>query len=485
MTRLEQNVTPLFNAIKQYVEDKVVQFHVPGHKQGQGIPELREYIGEKALQMDANGMDDLDFANNPTGVIFEAEKLMAQAFGAQNAFFLVNGTSAGVHAMIMSVCEPGDKIIIPRNAHKSTIGGIILSGAIPVYIQPEVEDHLGIAMGISVESLKKTVKEHPHAKAVFVINPTYYGYASDLKSIVRVAHRHGMAVLVDEAHGAHMSFHDDFPLTAMEVGADMSASSMHKTGGAMTQSSVLLLRSNMVAPERVKQVLNLTYTSSASYLLMCSLDIARKQLAVRGSDMLEQTLELARWAREEINRISGLYAFGKELCGRPGVHDFDETKLGINVSRLGMSGYQMETRLRKEYNIQIELSDLYNILAIVSIGDTKESVQVLVSALQAISAASAHVEAMPTQFLPTRPKMIVSPRDAFYSTKKVVALEEAEGEIAGEMVMAYPPGIPVICMGEKITRDIIEYIQKLKAEKCQLQGAADPYVNMLRVLGSE
>lgn len=485
MTRLDQKRTPLFDAVKKYVENKVVQFHVPGHKQGRGIPELRDYIGERALQMDANGMEDLDFANNPTGVIHESEKLLAHAYGAQNAYFLVNGTTAGVQAMIMSACDPGDKIIIPRNAHKSTIGGIILSGAMPVYIQPAINEKLGIAMGITEESLKKAIKENPHAKAVFVINPTYYGAASDLKSIVRIAHRHGMAVLVDEAHGAHMSFHDDFPLTAMEVGADMSAASLHKTSGSMTQSSVLLLRSNMIAPEKVRQVLNLTYTSSASYLLMCSIDVARKQLATKGSDMLEKTLHLARWAREEINKIEGLYSFGKELIGTPGCEDFDETKLGINVRGLGLTGYQTETILRKDYNIQIELSDLSNILAIVSLGDRKEDLEALINALKDLAAKTGVKEYKHEHIIPHNPKMIVSPRDAFYSHKKSIPLEESAGEIAGEMVMAYPPGIPVIAMGERITKDIIEYIKLLKEQKCQLQGTADPYVNTIMVLGAE
>ncbi|RCX20939.1 arginine decarboxylase [Anaerobacterium chartisolvens] len=485
LTRLDQKRTPLFDAVKKYVDDKVIQFHVPGHKQGRGIRELSDYVGERVLQMDANGMEDLDYANNPTGVILEAERLMANAFGAQNAYFLVNGTSAGVQAMIMSACEPGDKIIIPRNAHKSTIGGIILSGAMPVYIQPEINERLGIAMGITEESFKKIIKEHPHSKAVFLINPTYYGAVSDLKAIVRIAHRHDMAVLVDEAHGAHMSFHDDFPLTAMEVGADMSAASMHKTAGSMTQSSVLLLRSDMISPQKVKQVLNLTYTSSASYLLMCSLDIARKQLATSGSDMLENTLEMARWARREINSIKGLYAFGEELKGTPGCHDFDETKLGINVRGLGYTGYQMEAKLRKEYNIQIELSDLCNILAIVSIGDRREDLQALINALSDISSKVGDVEYKNTVIIPQNPKMIVSPRDAFYSPKKMIPLEESIGEIAGEMVMAYPPGIPVICMGERITKDIVEYIGVLKQEKCELQGTSDPYVNYISVLGAE
>jgi arginine decarboxylase len=485
LIKLDQKRTPLFDAVKKYVEDKVVPFDVPGHKQGRGLEELKEYIGERTLQMDANGMDELDYANNPTGVILEAERLFAQAFGAQNAFFLVNGTTAGVQAMIMSACEPGDKIIIPRNAHKSTVGGIILSGVLPIYIQPEINERLGIAMGVTCESIKKAIKENPHARAVFLINPTYYGAASDLKSIVRLAHRHDMAVLVDEAHGAHMSFHDDFPLTAMEVGADMSAASMHKTGGSMTQSSILLLRSNQITAEKVKQVLSLTYTSSASYLLMCSLDIARKQLATQGSDMLEETLELVRWARNEINKIDGLYAFGKELIGTPGFYDFDETKLGINVASLGYTGYEMEWKLRKEYNIQIELSDLYNILGIVTIGSRKEHFEALINALKDIASKTGVKEIKRHTIIPHNPKMIVSPRDAFYSPNKVVPLEESAGEIAGEMVMAYPPGIPVICMGERITEDIIEYINLLKDQKCQLQGTSDPKVDYIRVLGSE
>ena len=484
MIKLDQKKTPLFDAIKKYVDDKVIQFHVPGHKQGVGLSELREYIGEKALQMDANGMEDLDYANNPTGVILEAEKLTAQAFGAQNAYFLVNGTTAGVQTMILSACEPGDKIIIPRIAHKSTIGGIILSGAIPIYIQPEINEELGIAMGITEENLKKTIKEHPHAKAVLIINPSYYGVACDLKAVVRIAHRHEMAVLVDEAHGAHMSFHDDFPLTAMEVGADMSAVSMHKTAGSMTQSSVLLLRSNLISPEKVKETLNLTYTTSASYLLMSSLDIARKQLATKGSDILEKTLLLSRWAREEINKIEGLYAFGKELIGTPGCFDFDETKLGICVKGLGYTGYQMESKLRKEYNIQFELSDLYNILGIISVGDTNENIENLINALKDISSKNKKKEFTDLPLIPHSPKMIVSPRDAFYSLKKRVSLDMSEGEISGEMIMAYPPGIPVICMGERITKEIIDFIKILKKEKCQLQGTADPYVDFVRVLGS-
>lgn len=482
--RINQNRTPLFDAVRKYAEDGVVPFHVPGHKQGKGLQEMVEYLGRNALRMDVNGMEELDFANNPTGVISEAQKLMACAFGAEYAFFLVNGTTSGVQTMILASCEPGSRIILPRNAHKSTIGGIILSGAIPAYVQPEINNELGIAMGVSVDSIKKAIKQNPHAKAVFVINPTYYGMTSDLKSIVRIAHMHDMAVLADEAHGAHMSFHDDFPLTAMEVGADMSAASIHKTAGSLTQSSVLLSRGNLIGLDRVKHSLDLTFTSSASYLLMCSLDIARKQLAVNGSELLEETLRLARWARNEINGIDGLYAFGRELEGTGGCADFDETKLGVNVVRLGYTGYQVESILRKNYNIQVEMSDLYNILAVVTIGDRQEDLEALVNALRDLALGSEVREFRKASVLPQNPEMIVSPRDAFYNPKKIIKLEAAAGEIAGEMVMAYPPGIPVLCLGERITCDMVDYIKILKEEKCQLQGTSDSSVEYIRVLGS-
>jgi len=482
--RINQNRTPLFDAVKKYIDNEVIPFHVPGHKQGRGIQELADYIGEMSLRMDVNGMEDLDFANNPTGVIKEAQDLMAHAFGAEYAYFLVNGTTSGVQTMILSACEPGSRIIIPRNAHKSTIGGIILSGAMPVYVQPEINADIGITMGVSVDSIKKAIKQNPHARAVFVINPTYYGMTSDLKSIVRVAHMHDMAVLVDEAHGAHMSFHDDFPLTAMEVGADMSAASIHKTGGSLTQSSVLLSRGGLISQNSIKHSLGLTFTSSASYLLMCSLDIARKQLATKGAEMLQETLELARWARNEINYISGLYAFGRELIEREGCNDFDETKLGINVSKIGFTGYQIEAMLRNKFNIQVEMSDLNNILAIISIGDRQEHILSLVEALRKLSEGRSENMIRKVTPIPDSLEMIVSPRDAFYNAKKTVRLEEAAGEIAGEMVMVYPPGIPVICLGERITEDIIEYLKLLKEEKCQLQGTSDPKVDYIRVLGS-
>ena len=484
MTEKEQNRAPLFEALKDYHSRNVIPFDVPGHKHGVGLPELAGYVGKKVLEIDVNSMECLDNLNNPIGVIKEAEELAARAYGAEKAFFLVNGTTSGVQAMIMAACRPGEKIILPRNAHKSAIAGMILSGAVPIYIQPEINEELGIAMGMTVESVLRTMEEHPDAKAVFVIHPTYYGAVSDLAAIVEAAHGYGMAVLADEAHGAHFNFHPNLPASAMELGADASASSTHKTGGSLTQSSLLLMRSGILDPSYMKTTLNLTQTTSASYLLMTSIDVARKQLATRGKDILGRLLEIVRDAKAQLNEIDGLYAFGSELVGSPGVFDFDDTKLGVNVRELGLSGYDAEKLLRKEYNIQVELADMYNILAITAVGDTEESIGSLVAAIKDLAKHHRNGDVREiTRGMLTNPEIVVSPRDAYYSSKKPVKPEESIGCVSGESIMAYPPGIPLVTPGEMITREIVEYAKMLKAEKCMLQGTQDPYVDTILVLG--
>jgi arginine/lysine/ornithine decarboxylase len=360
---------------------------------------------------------------------------------------------------------------------------MILSGAVPIYVQPEINYDLGIAMGMPVDSVREAIKNNPNATSVFVINPTYYGAVSSLREICEIAHQNNMLVLADEAHGAHLPFNDELPVSAMEAGADMSAVSLHKTGGSMTQSSALFIRqSDKVTSNRVKSVLNLTQTTSASYILMASIDMARKQLAWRGRELVSKTLDLARYAREKINKIDGLYAFGKELVGTPGVYDFDETKLSIYVRKLGMSGYEMENVLRKEYNIQIELSDFYNIMAIMTFGDEKEDVDRLIAALKDIARKRGVKNIQNSNLVPCKTEMIIRPRDAYYSPKQTVKIEDAVGEISGEMIMAYPPGIPVICPGERITHEVVEYVQALKQEDTQLQGTEDPFINYIKVL---
>lgn len=483
MTKLDQKITPLFDALQKYVSDDTVQFHVPGHKQGKGLPEFMEFVGQNTLAIDLTCLPDLDNICNSVSTIKHAQQLAAEAYKADHSYFLVNGTTYGIQAMIMAVCEPGDKIIIPRNAHKSAVGGLILSGAQPIYIEPQIHPDFGISMGITAEAVEEALSQHPDAKAVFVVYPTYYGTACDLKAIVEVSHARNVPVVVDEAHGAHLAFHDALPVSAIECGADISASSTHKLAGSMTQSSILLLREGLVNPQKVKAVLNLTQTTSPSYVLMASLDIARKQMALKGKELLDRTLKLTSYARKELAETPGLELLDENVIGKFGCVAFDPTKITVNVLGLGLSGYEMERILRDQYRLQVELADLYNVIFLVTIGDDMESINYLIETVKKIAASCSLgkvVKYCPK--LPGIPELVVSPREAFYSDIKFVPFQDAEGEICAEMIMAYPPGIPLVLPGERISRDIIDYVEVLKKENAELQGTEDPEINFIRVL---
>lgn len=478
-----QERTPLFDALRRYVDEGTISFHVPGHKHGVGLPEFTQFTGKNVMNIDLTLLPDLDSIYHPTGAIKEAQDLAADAYGAEHAYFLVNGTTSGIQAMLMSVCREGDEIIVPRNAHKSVIGGIILSGAKPVYIQPEIDDYFGIAKGVEPESVERALAEHPNAKAVFIIHSTYYGMASYLPRIVEIAHSYNVPVLADEAHGAHFHFHPALPVSAIAAGADMSAASAHKLAGSMTQSSILLLRSEYIDPKHVKTILNLTQTTSPSYVLMASLDVARKQMALQGEQRLERVLELASRARRELNKISGVRVCGEEMVGTPGCWAYDATKLAINIRGLGLTGYAAETILREKHHLAFEMSDYYNLLAVVSLGDDDTSIGRLLTGIAEL-AETCGTKRYPVKsiVLPPPPEMVALPREAFYSDTKSINLDLAAGEVSAEMVMAYPPGIPMLCPGERITREIIDYIKELKAGRARLQGLEDPAMQQIRVL---
>ena len=348
-----QQKTVLVDALRKHLNNRVVRFDVPGHKGGRGNKEFRDFIGEEAMKMDVNSMKPLDNLCHPTSVIREAQDIAAKAFGAKEAYFMVSGTTGSVQAMIMSTCKAGDKLIMPRNVHRSAINALVICGATPVYINPGLNKKLGISLGMSVSDVKKAIKENPDAKAILVNNPTYYGICSDLKSIVKLAHENNMLVLVDEAHGAHFYFGDNMPISAMAAGADMAAISMHKTGGSLTQSSILLSGERINA-DYVRQIINLTQTTSSSYLLLTSLDAARKNLSINGKALFKKTIDFAEYARTEINKLGGFYAYGRELIDNDMVCDFDSTKLSVFTKDIGLAGIEVYDILRDEYNIQIE-----------------------------------------------------------------------------------------------------------------------------------
>ena len=473
--------SPLYEALENFRKKRIVPFDVPGHKRGRGNPELVSLLGERCVGLDVNSMKPLDNLCHPSSVIREAEDLAAAAFGAAHSFFMVGGTTSSVQNMIFSVCKEGDKIIMPRNVHKSAINALILCGAIPVYVNPEVDKKLGISLGMEPKKLLQAVEDNPDAVAVLVNNPTYYGICSDLKSIVKIAHEHGMKVLVDEAHGTHFSFNDDLPVSGMAAGADMSAVSMHKSGGSLTQSSILLLSESMNA-DHVRQIINLTQTTSASYLLMASLDISRRNLALTGVNSFKKVMDMAVYARAEINDIGDYYAYGKELINGTSVYDFDVTKLAVYTRDLGLAGIEVYDILRDEYDIQIEFGDISNILAYISIGDRKQDIERLVGALDDIKRLFKRDKAGMLSAEYINPKVAVPPRKAFYSEKISLPIRAAEGKICTEFVMCYPPGIPILAPGELITKEIIEYILYAKAKGCSMQGTEDFEVERLNVL---
>ncbi|MDP3386469.1 MAG: aminotransferase class I/II-fold pyridoxal phosphate-dependent enzyme [Eubacteriales bacterium] len=480
---VKQNKTPLLDAMLDYKNKNCTPFDVPGHKYGRGAKELVEIFGEKALSLDFNSMKPLDMLSSPTSVIKEAESLLAEAYGADNGYFVVNGTSSAVKSMIMAVCKPGDKIIIPRNAHKSVVSALIMSGAIPVYIQPEYDVKLGIFHGVDTAKAINTINENADAKAIFLINPTYYGAVSELTAIVEHAHRFKMAVLVDEAHGAHLGFHGELPSSAMEAGADASAVSTHKTGGSLTQSSAIVSRNGLIQDSQIRKYLNINGTTSSSYLLMGSIDAARKNLALNGQEILRQALDIARFARDEINKIPGFYAFGKEIVGRPGVYGFDETKLVINSCKMGITGFELYDILRDRYNIQMELGDTYNTLAVISLGDTYESAQILIDALRHIASNNKRNEKYINHLKNVGELEVrMSPRDAFYSETERIKLKESAGRISCESIMAYPPGIPIVTPGEAITGEVIEYALHLKDNNALITDVEDIELNYIQVV---
>ena len=476
-----QDNAPIHEALLQHKKNRVVPFDVPGHKGGRGIPELTEFLGIDCLKVDVNSMKPLDNLIHPVSVIKAAEELAAEAFSADAAFFMVNGTTAAVQAMIMSTCKAGDKIIMPRNVHRSSINALVVCGAIPVYVNPGVNHEVGIPLGTSVDVLKTAIKENPDAKAILVNNPTYYGICSNLKEIVEVAHANGIKVLVDEAHGAHFYFGENLPISAMAAGADMSAVSMHKTGGSLTQSSFLLCKAT-VDPGYVRQIINLTQTTSASYLLLSSLDLARKNMYLNGKEMVEKTISLAEYARQEINQIGGYYAFSSEIIDGDTVFDFDRTKLSVHTIEIGLAGVEVYDLLRDEYGIQVEFGDIGNLLAIISAGDRPFEIERLISSLSEIKRIYGKDKVGILNHEYIDPEVVYSPQQAFYSDKKSVLLKEAAGHVAGEFVMCYPPGIPILAAGERITKDIIDYIVYAKEKGSSITGPKDMTIEHINII---
>ena len=480
---------PLAEAMQEYAAGGALAFHTPGHKQGKGAHHLlRRLITEEGLRQEVSLMSELDDLAHPDGCIAEAQKLAAELYGARQSFFMINGTTGAIHTMLMAALSPGDVVLLPRNAHRSVWGGLVLAGARPVWLQPEVDSELGIAEGLSLKTVREAIEQHPEAKALVAVHPTYYGVTSRLREIAELLHQNGMLLLVDEAHGAHLHFSAELPEDALAAGADLVAQSTHKLVGSLTQTSMLHLGSERVPYEKVRRCAGLLSSTSANYLLLASLDIARLQLAEKGPELVGRSLELARKARKEINRIKGLFCFGPERMGKEGADALDETKLTVNVSGLKISGAEAERFLRWQEGLQIELADARNILFLLTLGDGEAEIARLLEALRHLSdkyypaAAETKTAAGLNFALPAMPRTVLTPRQAFYQEQETVCARAAAGRISAEEITFYPPGIPLLVPGEEITDALLEYSRALLAQGLHITGVADSGLETLRVI---
>ena len=486
MERERQSKTPIFSVLKDvYAKREVLPFHVPGHKNGKGAEkEFHEFIGENPFKIDVTIFDLVDGLHNPKSHIKEAQELAAEAFGAEKTLFCVHGTSGAIQAMVMSCVKAGEKIIVPRNTHKSVNAGIILSGCIPIYMQPDIDNENGIAHGVTPRTVEKTLEEHPDAAAVLVINPTYYGVSTDLEKIAEIVHSYDIPLLVDEAHGPHLIFSDKLAKSAMEAGADICCQSTHKLTGALTQGSMMHMQGKRVDFNHVKQCLSLLQTTSPSYILLASLDTTRKQLALEGEKLVSYSISLAENFRDRVNKIPGFYCFGKEVLDGKGRYSFDPTKVTVTAKALGLHGWELDTLLIEKYNIQVELSDFYNVLFIVTYGDREKDIDKVIEALEDISKTYFDSSNLGKEFkdMPEIPEMVQIPRESFFSKKTKKSIDECVNEISGEFIFAYPPGIPVLVPGERITEEMLHYIFELRDSGLSVQGMEDPKLETLNII---
>ena len=477
---------PLAEAVLRYAGLGVLPCHTPGHKGGRGAhPLLRRFFTEEGLCADVSLSAELDDLHAPTGCICAAEKLAAEAYGADAAFFMVNGTTGAIHTMLMASLAPGDVVLVPRNVHRSIVGAMILTGVHPVYLQPEIDTRLGIAMGVSLQAVEEAVRTHPEARAVLLVYPTYYGVATELAAIADVLHAYDMLLLVDAAHGAHFAFSDELPPSAMAAGADLSAESTHKLLGSLTQTSMLLARGGRVPAERIRAASGIVQSTSPNEILLASLDLARAQMAADGRERLAAAIRCADELRCRINEIPGIWSFGAEYMGEAGRFALDLLKITVQVTGLGLTGFAAEAELRRR-NIACELADARNVLLLLSYADGTREAERIFAALRDMAASCAPLctsrGAASFLALPPIPETVLSPRAAYFARGERVLAEHAEGRTAAETIVFYPPGIPILAPGDRIDAETLAYLRAMRAIGARVVGAADASLETLMVI---
>ena len=480
----KQAKAPMFDVLMAHAKRDVVSFHCPGHKNGRSIDkELKDYTGENLYKFDVTVFDEVDSLHDPVGPLKKAQELIAEAYGVKNSFFLVNGTTVGNIAMFLAACDPGDSIIVSRSSHKSIMAGIILAGVWPIWIQPKIDQNLDIIFNSTYDQIKDALDRYPEAKAVFVTSPTYNGVVTELSKIVDLCHRRGKIVLVDEAHGPHLPFNKNLPESAVEAGADLCVQSTHKILSALSQGSVLHHNSKIIDVNRVKKIVSMLQTTSPNYLTLASIDLARRQAVVSGSAMLDEVIKAAGWGRTYINNnIGSMKCLTRKEIQNLGF-DLDVTKLTVNVTKTGLSGYEIDDILAKEYNIQVDYSDIFNLVAIMGIGSNKSDVEAFVSALKDIDKKYHGKQKNWILQIPSlATEMVMVPRDVYLSNStKRIALNKSVGHVAAQTLTPYPPGIPVLIPGERITKEICDYLIDMASKGVRISGQETDKLKTIKV----
>jgi arginine decarboxylase len=485
-----QQEAPYLSALRQYADRDPARLHVPGHKGGPGAdPELLQALGERALSLDIPALTHgVDVGLHPTP--FErAQRLAAEAWGAKRAWFLINGASQGNIATGLALAHRGSEVVLQRNAHSSTIDALILSGLRPTFASPELDPDLGIAHCLSADTLDRALADTPGAVGAWVVSPTYFGAVADVRALVAVAHSRGVPLIVDEAWGAHLAFHEQLPEHALALGADLVISSTHKIVGSLTQSAMLHLghgAGDLIGEDTVDRAVTLTESSSPSSLLTCSLDAARRQAAVHGRELLGHTMHALAQAREQIRAIDGLDVLDERLAGRPGVFAYDPLRLAVDVRGIAASGYELAPLLREIGDINLELYGENVIVAVFGMGErglpeAHRLVAALVAAVERVGLDPAGARA---SFAPAPPwgELAMTPRDAYLGEQEVVPASRAAGRVAAESLATYPPGIPNVLPGERLTEETLAYVQRTLELGGSVRGASDRLLRTVRVV---
>jgi arginine decarboxylase len=484
---LGQAEAPYLDAVVAYAKRNPGRFHVPGHKGGEGAdPELVAALGRAAFEHDVPaGIEGIDIG--PDSPFQRAQRLAAEAWGARRSWFLISGASQGNHAACLALRHAGRKVVAQRNIHSSTVDGIVLGGLEPSFVAPELDAELGIAHCLTPESLAMALERAPDAVAALTVSPTYFGAVADVRGLADVAHSHGVPLIVDEAWGAHLRFSDELPESALECGADLVLSSVHKLFGSLTQSAILHLgRDELIDPDVVDRCVTLTESTSPSALLTASLDTARRQAAVRGAKLLAETVAGVERAREAIRAIPGLEVLDERLIGRPGVYAWDPLRLSVDVRGTGSTGTRIGTLMREQDDVNLELVSENVIVAVFGAGENAaQSAERLVGALRhAVEALGSEEEPPKRPFTPPPPwgSLELPPRDAFFGPQEVIPFGEAVGRVAAESLAAYPPGIPNVLPGERLTRETVDYVNEVVEHGGWVRGAVDRSLKTIRVV---